>query len=648
MTAKLVWDNVVAYSLQIGLLVALAAFVPAILRLRLPGARLVYWHFLLAACLLLPVFGPRTPEAADSNVQISTTVAVVGPAQPDSRPAIPRTELALLVLAAGAVLRLGWLAAGFWRLRQYRRHSRPLEPATSWGVEADLRISGAIVSPVTFGFRKPVVLLPARFPELDASLQEAILCHEVLHVRRRDWLFTLAEEVVRAIFWFHPAIWWLLGEIGLAREQAVDREVIELTQQREEYLDALLAIAGAKPQLDLALAPLFLRKRHLKQRVVSILKEVRMSKARLISALTAGLGILVVACWFVTSTFPLTAAPEAPDAAGVTVDLGGAAVMHRSPVIYPEAARKAGVEGTVTLELTTDANGSVSDARVLSGPVELRRSAIQSVLQWHLMKNTSSDVRQVRITYQLPARNGNQASPAPQPAVRIQPAPATVGAPAVAPAPRPDPLSGKKLARINIVGLPDQARTDLLSQLPIHEGDTLSRESLARAFQVVREFDEHLNPAIVTATNGDLTLQITAPGGGVVGGIIGGVPGGVGGGVGAGVGNGVGGGVAGGVASSDAKRITIGGNVQQAKLIYQPRPVYPPEAKAARIQGVVHIQAVIATDGTIKDLTLIDGHPLLAQAAMDAVKQWVYSTTLLNGDPVEIQTQIDVNFTLSQ
>ena len=58
--------------------------------------------------------------------------------------------------------------------------------------------------------------------------------------------------------------------------------------------------------------------------------------------------------------------------------------------------------------------------------------------------------------------------------------------------------------------------------------------------------------------------------------------------------------------------------MQQAKLIYQPRPAYPPEAKAARIQGVVTLQAVIATDGSVKDLTVISGHPLLAQAALDA------------------------------
>jgi protein TonB len=96
------------------------------------------------------------------------------------------------------------------------------------------------------------------------------------------------------------------------------------------------------------------------------------------------------------------------------------------------------------------------------------------------------------------------------------------------------------------------------------------------------------------------------------------------------------------------KRITIGGNVQQAKLVRQPKPVYPPLAKQARISGVVHLAAVISKDGTIQDLKVISGHPLLIPSALEAVKQWVYQPTQLNGEPVEVSTQIDVNFTLSQ
>ena len=95
------------------------------------------------------------------------------------------------------------------------------------------------------------------------------------------------------------------------------------------------------------------------------------------------------------------------------------------------------------------------------------------------------------------------------------------------------------------------------------------------------------------------------------------------------------------------KRITIGGNVQSAKLISQPRPQYPAMAKQARISGVVRLAAVIGKEGNVIDLKVISGHPLLVPAALEAVQQWVYQTTLLNGEPVEVMTQIDVNFTLS-
>ena len=94
--------------------------------------------------------------------------------------------------------------------------------------------------------------------------------------------------------------------------------------------------------------------------------------------------------------------------------------------------------------------------------------------------------------------------------------------------------------------------------------------------------------------------------------------------------------------------IRVGGNVQSAKLVKQPVPVYPPLAKAARIQGTVQLSVLIGPDGTVQDVQLLSGHPLLVQAATDAVKQWVYQPTLLNGNPVPVLTEVDVNFTLSQ
>ncbi|MCC6391854.1 MAG: energy transducer TonB [Bryobacterales bacterium] len=150
-------------------------------------------------------------------------------------------------------------------------------------------------------------------------------------------------------------------------------------------------------------------------------------------------------------------------------------------------------------------------------------------------------------------------------------------------------------------------------------------------------------------------LPPSMPSVGVVGGVPGGVPGGAPG--------GIIGGIIGSVPTAapppppppvkkvekpaTPQRIRVGGNVQSAKLIRQPKPAYPPLAKQARIQGTVRFQAIIGKDGTIQNLQLISGHPLLVPSATEAVKQWVYQPTLLNGEPVEVVTQIDVNFTLS-
>jgi len=92
----------------------------------------------------------------------------------------------------------------------------------------------------------------------------------------------------------------------------------------------------------------------------------------------------------------------------------------------------------------------------------------------------------------------------------------------------------------------------------------------------------------------------------------------------------------------------VGGDVQMAKLIRQVKPEYPALARIARIYGVVHLVGVIGKDDTIQNLQVISGHPLLARAALDAVRGWIYKPTLLNGQPVEVTAPIDVNFTLSQ
>jgi len=137
-------------------------------------------------------------------------------------------------------------------------------------------------------------------------------------------------------------------------------------------------------------------------------------------------------------------------------------------------------------------------------------------------------------------------------------------------------------------------------------------------------------------------------GGGVVGGVPGGIPGGQI------------GGVIGGIINSTSglayvpkiqpvvpQRIRVSQGVTTGLLVHKVQPLYPPLARAARIQGDVVLRAIINKDGAIQDLQLVSGHPMLVPAAIDAVRQWRYRPYLLNGQPVEVETTITVIFTLA-
>src|SRR5438552_5711205 len=133
-------------------------------------------------------------------------------------------------------------------------------------------------------------------------------------------------------------------------------------------------------------------------------------------------------------------------------------------------------------------------------------------------------------------------------------------------------------------------------------------------------------------------------------GAVGGVPGGVAG----GSMGGVLGGVIGGIGTAAPPKpkptgpVRVGGNVQAARIVNRVQPIYPPLARQTRISGTVRLHAIIGKDGAITSLEVMSGHPLLQQAALDAVRQWRYQPTLLNGEPVDVDTTIDVIFSLNQ
>lgn len=635
MTGATWLENLGTWCLQITALVLAGGLLQWIARVRMARVKLGYFQILLAGCLLLPIVQPWKHRAAAGAEEITSTSVPIAATRAPAHTRLAWPETVFLFLVVTTALRLVWLALGFARLKAYRRDSKPLVPRAHdidalcgrIGVQADILVSPRITGPVTFGIRKPVILLPACFRELELHVQRAVLCHELLHVRRRDWLFTAIEEFIRAIFWFHPAVWWLLGQIQLAREQAVDREVVSLmdsdfSKARERYLEALLAVAGAKAQLDLAPAPLFLKKRHLRQRVAHLLKEFSMSKQRMIVSMLTFSGVLFVTGWIAIRSFPLQGAPQ------VTVQQGDSNLLHRAPVEYPAEAREKKIEGQVVLGLNIDEKGRVSDAHVISGPEELRRAALLSVLQWHYAPGQTPAKTQVTIDFRLPVNDAAQ-----QGTVAGQLAPQSPG-------------ELGTLKRLETGGLSEAAKTDLLNRLSLRVGDPITTETWQRIKQIVRETDEHLAVGYrIDASDHSVVLGISLLDSNA--GML--------------EGNArvetrmrelqekmMREKASGATSGAAPERIRVGGSVQAMNLIKKTPPVYPPLAKQARIQGMVRLIAVIGRDGSVQNLEVVSGHPLLIPAALEAVKEWVYKPTLLNGQPVEVMTQIDVSFTLSE
>ena len=399
--------DIVSMALQLTLIVAAGAALFYVLRIRDARASLLYWRGLFILCLLLPLCQPARSAPSPLAVIVSTAAGAEPLGAPSSGPEaltkvlsrqITSPQTVLWCLAGGAVARGLWLLLGATRLRRLRRDAAPLEPLpasiqraqSQLGVAARILVSDRLAGPSTFGLFDPVIILPPWIRDAEPHVQEAIACHELIHVRRRDWLEEIGEELVRSLFWFHPAMRWLIGRVQLSREQVVDRCAIQLTASPDRYVRALLAVALSRSPVALVPAPLFLRRHLLKKRVEQILEETTMTTRRLIASFTVGSAVLALTTIGAVRSFPLEAQMPSPSGAPIEIVKGGEHLLHASMPEYPRRAIEERVEGDVTLDLTLNERGEVSDARVLSGPEELRRAALESVLQWHY---APSDIR---------------------------------------------------------------------------------------------------------------------------------------------------------------------------------------------------------------------------------------------------------------
>jgi beta-lactamase regulating signal transducer with metallopeptidase domain len=264
-------ENLIPWWIQVTVIAALGTALPMLFRIRHPKTQVAFYHFVLLFCVALPLVEPWHHPLLIANDAVQSGVNL-----------LPKTSwLTCLtwIFTAGMVVKLCWLAGGYLQIRKYRASATRIFPIpesirqarTLTCADARLGFSRNVDGPVTLGHVDPIILLPESFLSLDHDAQLSIVCHELIHVRRNDWLVTLFEEIIATLFWCNPAVWMLQSHTKLSREQLVDSEVVALTAAPASYVQALLVMAGAPRKLKTVPAALFLNDGHLPHRVRSLL-----------------------------------------------------------------------------------------------------------------------------------------------------------------------------------------------------------------------------------------------------------------------------------------------------------------------------------------------------------------------------------------
>jgi TonB family protein len=557
--------NLVPWSLQVAGVVAAAALLPSLFKLDVAGVRYAYWRAVAVLCLALPwvqpyKHGPAVAAAVTADVAVATSQAQ------SAAVAATRADWGVIVLgmlAAGVILRLLWLGVGLIRLRRLRRTALTQQPVLldadlqpALGTHADIRYARDLEQPVTFGIRRPLVLLPDVLRNQPPDIQRAVIGHELIHVKRRDWAWLIVEEIAVCLFWFHPASWWLASRVQCAREEVVDELAVLLTGRRKTYVEALLAFADTTSVVPTAA---FARRRHLVRRIALVSKEDVMSSRRIVVTCAAMALIVGLGSWYAVSAFPLRRSDQTRTPASLEagpLELKAHAVTPENPVprrVHYEAPTIPdsidSIRGNFGVKVTLDDVGRVAEARLVS-------------MEFFIPG----------LNYEASAVDlGNRGTRSLEGAVN--------GALKV----------GGPEAQQAIKALFDSAVTSV------------------RQWQYDPPFEAPLTFTVqVRYAKGPEVMAFKA--------------------------------------RQEGDALRVGGEIKSPRKIKDVKPIYPPIAREAGVAGVVIIEVRIGTDGRIEEGHVLKSIPLLDEAALDAVKQWQFEPTLMNGAPVPLIMTVTINF----
>jgi TonB family protein len=579
-------ENLLALSLQLGLLVAVAAIVTALLRVVNPQVRYTLWQAVLFACVAVPwIPAPRVPGVAPASLPQTTSAVTLDEAAPLITDAshIDWGSWLLTALVAGIALRLAWIAIGCVRLRRLRIAGEPAvrgeydELQQTIGASAEVRYLASMHQPVTFGLIHPVVLLPISLRDRPEAIRHSVVAHELVHVRRRDWCLVLVEELLRTACWFHPAMWWLISRVQQAREEVVDRTVVALTGRRREYLEALVAFAD-----DVPLAPAFARRRHLFRRITLLSTEDVMSTRRLVASAVVLAVAVIGAGWTAVRAFPLrtddgatssqqstiTSLGQAPgpveqSAKPVTSDNPVPKRVYGEPPLFPPSVEKDFESVTVTLRTTVDEAGNVAELRVAG--FAFRRGDIGAAVDGANFDRFATNFDRFAASATFKDAAGTR--------VTAQ--------------------SMRPTFEAFIEAAADAVRR--WHYEPPRDGPIV--------------FNTIVNFGREEATISEMAAPPRA-----------------------------------GLSADGAMR--IGGLVKPPMKIKDIRPVYPQEARDAHVQGVVIAEIRIEPDGQVSRVQIVRSIPALDEAAVAAIRQWEFMPTLLNGAAVPVVMTVTVQFSL--
>jgi TonB family protein len=568
----------------------------------------------------------------------STEVAVNAAALPASFAALlPWLPMAVTVWAAGVLLLTARLVFAWFRTEQVRRLDvHPVSEGLQTAVGRLAREVGIgrpialfespwIDVPTVIGWLKPTILLPiGALAGLSVQQIEAVLSHELAHIKRHDYLVNVLQNLAETVFFFHPAVWWLSRQIRVEREHCCDDVAVEACGNPVTYARALAALEESRQrQATFALAA---TDGSLVDRVRRLINPAHTDARRPSLPIAACVAVILVVLAFGG------AQAQGQSDRNVSRDvLPDGPEMAESMTISADAPFERIDATTIQVEGTTYTRGSTAEgmARLLGRPresagrqldeeeaarpvVEGTRVAPQTPSPLRIGGNIREPrkVHHVGPTYPEPARAAGISGVVILEAT-IDPEGIPVGLKILRSIPdldqaainavrqwryQPTLLNGVPVAVLMTVTVNFTLHPQRTSQEQLEETAQRLRRDLA---DVERRLDAE------RAATGGPSISATAPGG-----------------------------------------IRVGGAISAPRKVHDVPPVYPRIARASKVSGVVVMDVLVDAGGNVTDVRVLRSVPMLDNAAIDAVRQWKYEPTLLNGVPTSIQMTATVHFAL--